>query len=82
MATLAIGLVLRILVTYSVVFGNKLNVKEKIFIALSWLPKATVQVSLIFFWALTIRDGKIFLFSGTIENIEKNFCEKIEKNVT
>ena len=47
MATLAIGLVLRILVTYSVVFGNKLNVKEKVFIALSWLPKATVQVR---FW--------------------------------
>ena len=47
MATLAIGLVLRVLVTYSVVFGNKLKVKEKVFIALSWLPKATVQVS---FW--------------------------------
>ena len=43
-ATLAIGLVLRILVTYSVLFGNNLNVKEKLFIALSWLPKATVQV--------------------------------------
>jgi len=46
MATLAIGLVLRILVTYSVVFGNKLNVKEKVFIALSWLPKATVQAAI------------------------------------
>ena len=34
--------------TYSVLFGNKLNVKEKIFIALSWLPKATVQVCLLY----------------------------------
>ena len=46
MATLAVGLVLRILVTYAVVFGNELKVKEKIFIALSWLPKATVQVNI------------------------------------
>ena len=26
-----------------------------------------------------VRDGKNFLLSGTIENIEKNFCKKIEK---
>ncbi len=44
MATLFIGLVFRIAITYIVVLGNKLTVKEKIFIALSWLPKATVQV--------------------------------------
>ena len=30
--------------TYAVVFGNKLSVKEKLFISLAWLPKATVQV--------------------------------------
>ena len=44
LATLAVGLVLRIAVTYAVVFGNKLSVKEKLFISLAWLPKATVQV--------------------------------------
>eukprot|EP00112_Aurelia_sp_Birch-Aquarium-sp1_P023460 Seg700.2 transcript_id=Seg700.2/GoldUCD/mRNA.D3Y31 product="Sodium/hydrogen exchanger 9B2" protein_id=Seg700.2/GoldUCD/D3Y31 len=43
LATLAVGLVLRIAVTYAVVFGNKLSVKEKLFISLAWLPKATVQ---------------------------------------
>ena len=34
---------------------------------------------LLFYSYLTYRDGKKFLLSGTIENIEKNFCEKIEK---
>ena len=43
--TLMIGLIVRLIATYGVVFGNNLSAKEKIFIALSWLPKATVQVS-------------------------------------
>ena len=29
--------------------------------------------------SVIIRDGNKFLLSGTIENIEKNFCKKIEK---
>jgi hypothetical protein len=43
-ATLAIGLMLRTLVTYLVTFGNDLRLKERLFICIAWLPKATVQV--------------------------------------
>ena len=39
-----IGLVARLVVSVLVVTGNGFTVKEKIFIAISWLPKATVQV--------------------------------------
>eukprot|EP00794_Sanderia_malayensis_P012817 gene12817-14130_t len=45
-ATLIIGLVFRITCTYFVVFGNNLTVKERLFIALAWLPKATVQAAI------------------------------------
>ena len=38
------GLIVRVTVAVIVVTGNKFNVKEKVFIAFSWLPKATVQV--------------------------------------
>jgi NhaP-type Na+/H+ or K+/H+ antiporter len=40
------GLVLRVIVAVVVVTGNKFTIKEKIFIGLSWLPKATVQAAL------------------------------------
>ncbi len=36
---------IRILVTYLTVFGARLNVKERIFVAIAWIPKATVQVT-------------------------------------
>jgi len=29
---------------YLMVSGTSLNVKEKLFVAISWIPKATVQV--------------------------------------
>ena len=32
--------------TYVAVMGGELNVKEKIFMAIAWLPKATVQAAL------------------------------------
>ena len=44
-AVLAIGLVVRIIVSFCVVFGSGLTIKEQIFVALAWFPKATVQVS-------------------------------------
>ena len=44
LATLSIGLVCRMATTFLVVCGNKFNIKEKIFIMMAWLPKATVQV--------------------------------------
>lgn len=44
---LAIGLFVRIIVSFCVVFGSGLTIKEQIFVALAWFPKATVQVKLI-----------------------------------
>ncbi|CAG2173754.1 unnamed protein product, partial [Oppiella nova] len=44
--TLAVGLTLRTVSSICVVFGAKLTLKEKLFIGLSWLPKATVQAAI------------------------------------
>ncbi|XP_075149828.1 na[+]/H[+] hydrogen antiporter 1 isoform X2 [Haematobia irritans] len=38
--------VLRILCTAGIAFGDRLNMKEKFFVALSWMSKATVQAAL------------------------------------
>ncbi|XP_035283537.1 sodium/hydrogen exchanger 9B2 [Anguilla anguilla] len=46
LAALGIGLVVRILFTYCMVLFAGFNLKEKIFIALAWLPKATVQAAI------------------------------------
>ncbi|XP_047365127.1 uncharacterized protein LOC124955166 isoform X2 [Vespa velutina] len=40
------GIVIRIIVTIFVGIRSKLNTKEKVFIALSWMAKATVQAAL------------------------------------
>ena len=40
------GLVIRFIVTYFSVFGAKLDHREKLFIALAWIPKATVQAAI------------------------------------
>lgn len=44
MACIAIGLVIRLLVTFLLVHFGGFNWKEKLFIAVAWTPKATVQV--------------------------------------
>ena len=46
LAVLAIGLTIRIIVSYLAVLGGDLSMKERIFVALAWLPKATVQAAL------------------------------------
>lgn len=47
LATFFIGLIFRILASFfSVFFIKDLNVKEKIFMSLSWIPKATVQAAI------------------------------------
>ncbi|XP_076669502.1 na[+]/H[+] hydrogen antiporter 1 isoform X2 [Andrena cerasifolii] len=46
LACLISGIVIRIIVTVLVGIGSKLNLKEKVFIALSWMAKATVQAAL------------------------------------
>merc|ERR1712004_925777 len=46
LAVLAIGITIRIIFSYVAVLGGDLNLKERIFVALAWLPKATVQAAL------------------------------------
>uniref|UniRef100_A0A914P4Y3 Cation/H+ exchanger domain-containing protein n=1 Tax=Panagrolaimus davidi TaxID=227884 RepID=A0A914P4Y3_9BILA len=46
LAVLIIGLVVRCIVAALAVTGTNLNLREKIFVAISWLPKATVQAAL------------------------------------
>jgi len=41
---LTIAMVLRLIVTFLVVSGNNLSIRDKIFVAIAWSPKATVQV--------------------------------------
>uniref|UniRef100_A0A3Q3VZY9 Cation/H+ exchanger transmembrane domain-containing protein n=1 Tax=Mola mola TaxID=94237 RepID=A0A3Q3VZY9_MOLML len=45
-ASLLIALLVRVLFTYVCVLCAGFNVKEKVFIALAWLPKATVQAAI------------------------------------
>lgn len=44
MACISLGLLLRLIVTFLLVHYAGFNLKEKLFIAVAWLPKATVQV--------------------------------------
>ena len=44
LAVLSIGLILRTLTAFVVTYGLGLNIREMLFIAIAWLPKATVQV--------------------------------------
>ncbi|XP_038060272.1 sodium/hydrogen exchanger 9B2-like [Patiria miniata] len=46
LATLFIGLAARLLASFLAVCRAKMNLKEKLFIALAWLPKATVQAAI------------------------------------
>ncbi|ROT75079.1 putative mitochondrial sodium/hydrogen exchanger 9B2-like [Penaeus vannamei] len=46
LVTLAIGLVFRMATSFLVVMGGNLNIKERIFVALAWVPKATVQAAI------------------------------------
>jgi hypothetical protein len=43
-AILVVGMIPRLLMVFLVVSRNNLERKEKIFLMLSWIPKATVQV--------------------------------------
>ena len=43
---LLLALLFRMIGTYFAVHGGELNVREKIFMAFAWLPKATVQAAL------------------------------------
>jgi len=43
---LFLALIIRMCGTYVAVMGGELNIKEKIFMAIAWLPKATVQAAL------------------------------------
>ncbi|XP_015778740.1 PREDICTED: mitochondrial sodium/hydrogen exchanger 9B2-like [Acropora digitifera] len=43
---LTIVMVIRMIITFLVVSGNSLSVREKIFVAIAWSPKATVQAAI------------------------------------
>lgn len=45
-AIISAGVILRILATVGIAFGDNLNMKEKLFVALSWMAKAIVQAAL------------------------------------
>ncbi|XP_043088586.1 sodium/hydrogen exchanger 9B2 [Puntigrus tetrazona] len=45
-STLCVGLLVRVLVTFCMVLFAGFSMKEKIFIALAWMPKATVQAAI------------------------------------
>ena len=45
MLLIFVGLTVRLTIAVLAVTGYKFTVKEKVFVAFSWLPKATVQVS-------------------------------------
>ncbi|XP_051559988.1 sodium/hydrogen exchanger 9B2-like [Myxocyprinus asiaticus] len=45
-AALFIALTVRLLITFAVVLHAGFNLKEKVFIALAWMPKATVQAAI------------------------------------
>ncbi|XP_018017023.1 sodium/hydrogen exchanger 9B2-like [Hyalella azteca] len=44
-ATLCISLTCRVVTTFFVVLGSGLNIRERFFVVLAWLPKATVQAA-------------------------------------
>ncbi|XP_044752203.1 sodium/hydrogen exchanger 9B2 isoform X2 [Coccinella septempunctata] len=46
LAILIVGVLIRIVLTILIGIGCKLNLKEKLFVALSWMSKATVQAAL------------------------------------
>merc|ERR1712048_408833 len=66
-ASLCIGLIVRIAVTYAVVLGNNFAVKEKLFCAIAWLPKATVQAAI----------GSIPLDTARRLNLHGEYQEKL-----
>ncbi|XP_015200735.2 sodium/hydrogen exchanger 9B2 isoform X2 [Lepisosteus oculatus] len=45
-ATLSIGVVVRVLFTFIMVTFAGFNIKEKVFVSLAWMPKATVQAAI------------------------------------
>lgn len=49
-ACIAVGLLTRLLFTFLLVHVGGFNLKEKVFIALAWTPKATVQVCVTLSW--------------------------------
>ncbi|KAF1381127.1 hypothetical protein PFLUV_G00171300 [Perca fluviatilis] len=46
LACISIGVVIRLLVTFLLVHFGGFNLKEKLFISVAWLPKATVQAAI------------------------------------
>ena len=72
---LLLALAVRMVGTYFAVLGGELNVREKIFMAFAWLPKATVQAALgpIFLSNVLKQSQEFFLVMA--ENCRKSCLE-------
>ncbi|XP_067050067.1 sodium/hydrogen exchanger 9B2-like isoform X1 [Acropora muricata] len=66
MANLVISLVIRLVTTYLGLLGNDLNLKERLFISISWLPKATVQAAI---GSVSLDVARQKGFTGQIEEL-------------
>ena len=53
MAVIVVGMIPRLAMVYLMVSQNNFSRKEKLFLVLSWIPKATVQVQYNFISPLT-----------------------------
>lgn len=60
-ASLLIALLVRVLFTFVCVLCAGFNLKEKVFIALAWMPKATVQVCAFIFLSFTLLSLLVFV---------------------
>lgn len=81
-ATLFIGLCVRSAVSFSVTIGTGFNLKERIFITLTWLSKATVQVLYSLYYTCKLYfiyiklEKKLLEFPYIVEFVGLSFCWK------
>lgn len=78
-STLAVGLLLRILVTYLVTFGNCLTLKDRVFICIAWLPKATVQVGS--FKNFLVASARVFVIHRYLFGLGNSLTGRKNSNV-
>ncbi|RXG58630.1 Mitochondrial sodium/hydrogen exchanger 9B2 [Armadillidium vulgare] len=72
--TLVIGLIFRCGACFLVVQGSTLNLKEKIFAAISWLPKATIQAA---FGSVALDIAREANKDESVETVEEMLGSKV-----
>ena len=71
LAVLGIALVGRLTTSTAVTFGLDFNLKEKLFVSISWIPKGTVQVKLLILKLAFSSDGKTLKTEAIIKTRKK-----------